>query len=117
MARPKRLALNAVTKRNRFDVMAEIDDAAAGFGGWIAGHTLFSNIATTFQCVVPLRHVAPFGERLAALSLSLDGESKAQLTEQAGSTADPETEVNIALNVTFIHDEPDLRRDVPMVPG
>lgn len=112
------LLLSAVTRVNRHAAMAGIDDIVLGCGGWIEGHTLFSNIAATFRFVLPAAGLAQFADRLDGLGVHLDAASRAALgarTPGAGETG--EAEVAGALAVTFVHDEPDLRREIPAIPG
>lgn len=114
--RPQRLMLSAVTRRNRHDAMAGINDAVIAAGGWIEGHTLFSNIATTFRIELSEARMPGLAEALEALGILLDDESRDRLAALR-PTPDKAAQRALSLNVTFIHDEPDLRRDVPMVPG
>jgi hypothetical protein len=115
--RAKRLMLSAVTRRNRHDAMAEINDAVIGAGGWVEGHTLFSNIATTFRTELPMEKIADFVRAIDSLGVHLDTESKHAVALQEAPGNRRDADVPVTLNVTFIHDEPDLRREVPMVPG
>jgi hypothetical protein len=112
---PFRLMLSGVTRANRFEVTAAIDDAVAASGGWIDGHTLLSNIATIFRFVVPAGQLHRLMERMAEAHVTMDPESLALVAAATGRP--PETEQAGSIAVTFIHDEPDLRRDVPAVPG
>lgn len=116
------LMLSAVTRVNRHTAMRDIDDIVVSCGGWIEGHTLFSNIAATFRFVLPASGLEPFAARLDDAGLHLDAAGLAALAERARSGPADETglggeEVAGALAVTFVHDEPDLRREIPAVPG
>lgn len=113
--RPKRLMLSAVTKVGRHQVMADINDAVIGAGGWVVNHTLYANLATVFQLMMPAHRVVAFLEALEELHVRLDSESLAQADVLRGNAN--EDELPLCLNVTFIHNEPDLRREVPAVPG
>jgi hypothetical protein len=108
--------LSAVTRRNRHEVMTEVNDAVVAAGGWVEGHTLFSNIATTFRTVLPEPAVSAFAAAVVQLGVHLDAESIDAIAA-IGSAPRQATERSVTLNVTFVHDEPDLRREVPMVPG
>ncbi|WP_321338477.1 hypothetical protein [Breoghania sp.] len=115
--RSKILMLAGVTRKNRHQITADINDAVMGVGGWIKSHTLFSNIATTFHFALPPDRLSTLRERMVELGVRLDEESIAKLdavSRESGSRAD---EIAASLNLTFIHTEPDLRRDVPHVPG
>lgn len=113
----RRLMLSAITRTNRHQVMAEINDAVMAAGGWVVGHTLFSNMATAFQLMLPSGRIGSFAQTLQALGVRFDEESLAQFGSLPAGAAQAEDEMPISLNVTFVHDEPDLRRDVPAVPG
>lgn len=114
--RPQRLMLSAVTWANRHDAMAGINDAVLAAGGWIEGHTLFSNIATTFRIELPEGRIPALAEALETLGILLDDESRDRLAALR-PPPDKGAERALSLSVTFIHNEPDLRREVPMVPG
>ena len=115
------LMLSAVTRVNRHEVMSGINDIVVACGGWIEGHTLFSNIAATFRFVLPASGLAGFGARVDALGVHLDAASLEALAARslgAGEAGEVgEADVAGALAVTFVHDEPDLRREIPAVPG
>lgn len=111
------LMLAAVTSVNRHEAMADINDTTVGCGGWIEGHTLFSNIMVTFRFVVPAGRLAEFAVRVNEAGVHLDPASLAAVSERTGAGIAPQAELPGALAVTFIHDEPDLRREVPAVPG
>lgn len=107
------LMLAAVTRASRHQVFADIDDAIVGLGGWVEGHSLFSNAAATFRLVLPARAFGAFAGRLEAAGARLDKESREAIA--AIEPSDRETFATLA--VTFIHDEPDLRREVPPLDG
>ena len=109
--------LSAVTRRDRHQVMAEVNEAVLKSGGWIEGHTLLSNIATVFKLELPARAFQSLADRLAALEVRLDEESRQTLLSVVDSAKDPAEDCRVTLNVTFLHDEPDLRRTIPAVPG
>ncbi|MBC7283771.1 hypothetical protein [Hoeflea sp.] len=112
------MMLSAVTRINRHTVMRVIDDIVVSCGGWIEGHTLFSNIAATFRFVLPASGLAGFALRVNALGVHIDAaglDALAARSPGAGQAGD--AEVSGALSMTFLHDEPDMRREIPAVPG
>lgn len=109
--------LSGVTHENRHQVSADINDAVVAAGGWITDHTFFSNIATTFRAVLAPSGLAAFRDRIAAIGVHLDAESTEKLAALIENQRGLPEEIPASLNVTFIHDEPDLRREVPAVPG
>lgn len=115
--RPRITMLAGVTKANRHQVSADINDGVIAAGGWVTDHAFFSNIATTFRVVLPPEGLAQFRDLVTAAGVHLDDDSEAAIAALvAGKEGLPE-EVPASLNVTFIHDEPDLKREVPAVPG
>ncbi|MEI2384314.1 hypothetical protein [Breoghania sp. JC706] len=109
--------LAGVTRTNRHQVSADINDAVMGVGGWIKSHTLFSNIATTFHFALPPDRLSTLRERMIEAGVRLDEESIAKLDAISKEPTSQPDEISASLNLTFIHAEPDLRRDVPSVPG
>lgn len=110
------LMLSATTRVNRHAVMQQINDLVVSRGGWIEGHTLFSNIAATFRFVLPAGRLKGFAEAVDGLGVHIDAAAMQALGERAEAEA-AKAEVSGSLSVTFIHDEPDLRREIPAVPG
>ena len=115
--RPRIIMLTGVTHANRHQVTAEINDAVVTAGGWVTDHTFFSNIATNFRMVLTPHGLARFRELVVAAGVHLDEESDAVLFDLTAKEKSLPEELPASLNVTFIHDEPDLRREVPAVPG
>ena len=54
---------------------------------------------------------------LVLTGIALDDDSATKLNDLGAGERSGDEEVGLTLNVTFIHDEPDLRREVPAVPG
>lgn len=109
--------LSGVTHENRHQVSADINDAVVAAGGWITDHTFFSNIATTFRAILAPSGLAVFRHRVTAIGVHLDAESMEKLAALIENEKGLPEEIPASLNVTFIHDEPDLRREVPAIPG
>ncbi len=109
--------LSGVSKANRYDVTAEIDRAIMGLGGWITGHGLFSNILVTFRFEMPTAQFPALADRLAASGVHLDEDSLAWLEAVAIHSPNSMKEIPASIAVTFLHNEPDLRHEVPAVPG
>lgn len=115
--RPRIVMLTGATHANRHQVTAEINDAVVAAGGWVADHTFFSNIATNFRMVLPPQGLSRFRELVVAAGVHLDAESEKAIGDLIANKKGLPEEIPASLNVTFIHDEPDLRREVPAVPG
>jgi len=119
---PPFLRINALTRADRHRTIPALRDAVNGSGGWITDFKFFSNTAVCLNFEMPLRHVTRFSSAVKALHLSLSEQSARaledchRLAERAGAES-AEAEVRGALQVTFIHDEPDLRIELPPIPG
>jgi hypothetical protein len=91
-------------------------------GAWVIDVKLFSNVSVCFNFEIPSSRTAQLREALAAIELHLTKESDdsfASLLEHHESDAGGLQEPDIAgtLQITFIHNEPDLRIEVPQIPG
>ena len=115
--RTSMLMLSGVTRQNRHQVMADLNDAIASAGGWVSDHTLFSNIAATIRFALSPGRFQAFTEQMATIGIRLDDDSRAAIDALPDTPPTPEDERPAALALTFIHDEPDLRREIPAVPG
>jgi hypothetical protein len=115
--RPRIIMLTGVTHANRHQVTADVNDAVVSSGGWVTDHTFFSNIATNFRMVLAPAGLARFHELVLKAGVHLDEESEAALADLIAKEKGLPEELPASLNVTFIHNEPDLRREVPAVPG
>ena len=113
--RPSPITLSSVTKKNRQDALSIINSEVLSAGGWIISHTLFSNIAATFRFEIPANNLASMQRRLEDQAIRMDTDSQ-KCIERLDPAAGKEDIVAI-LNITFIHDEPDLRHTIPAIPG
>lgn len=109
--------LTGVTRANRHQVSADINDGVIAAGGWVSDHTFFSNIATTFRVVLPPEGLGRFRDLVTAAGVHLDVDSEAAIDALLEKQKGLPEEIPASLNVTFIHDEPDLKREIPAVPG
>jgi hypothetical protein len=116
-----RLFLKASTTHPRHEMVTRVERAIAESGGWVLDHHLFSNLAISLSFEIPAERGAALLDRLEATELNLAPESVSELRsygqecEAGGAGCDGD--VTGYLHITFIHDEPDLRRDVPAIPG
>ena len=104
------------TATNRHDAISAVNDAILAAGGWLVRHSLFSNMAASFLMSLPPEGFAVLCRRLDDAGVHLDAKSQdaiASALEKDGSGG----EVLATLNLTFVHDEPDLRHEIPSVPG
>lgn len=102
------LRLSAIVRTDRNAAISAAERAIASAGGWITNFTLLSNAAATLLFEVPADRVRDLEAAFAAIPLPLDADSAGQLA-QDGAAGD----LRGSLSLTFLHDEPDLRRAVP----
>lgn len=120
---PQFLRLNGLTRENRHHSISLLRDAIINSGGWITDFHLFSNAAICINFELPRRHAGKFYSTLKATGLRLSAESVTALeacrrvSEETGAEPVDETDLSGTLQVTFIHDDPDLRIEVPPIPG
>ena len=116
------LRINAVTRANRDETIARVRTAITQSGAWIVDVKLFSNISACFNFEIPTSHAEQLRDALAAMDLHLTKESDDSLTSlvEARKSADggsQVTDIEGSFQITFIHNEPDLRIEVPQIPG
>jgi hypothetical protein len=119
---PTFLRLNGITICNRHEMISRAKEAILKGGGFITDFHMFSNLSICLNFELPARKIDSFYAALKATGLGLTEESQEllaeyskrleQLGEEAGAS-----EVAGTLEITFIHDEPDLRIEVPPIPG
>lgn len=105
--------LSAITNQERNSVTTLVFDCIGEMGGWVADVHMYSNIMTTISFTIAEDKILPFLGALAAKDVT------ARLDrEDLNISSSPRTiERNGSLQITFVHNERDLRRDVPAVPG
>lgn len=111
------LMISGITKKNRHEVTADINDTISAPGGRIVDHTLLSNIAITIQFTTPSQRPEEFRRRVIAVGVGLDDDSLARIRGTIEKRMSGSAGITASLNFTFIHDDPDLRRKIPAVPG
>ena len=91
-------------------------------GAWVVDVKLFSNVSVCFSFEVPGSHVEQLREALATTGLHLTNDSVDSLVSLLDPDA-PDTDgsqgrdIAGTLQITIIHNEPDLRIEVPQIPG
>lgn len=112
----QRVSINAVTHAERQSVIDAISAVLGELGGWIDDVHFFSNISVAIRSFLPVGRVSEYGERLQRLGLKFAPSSLHELDvfEPAPGVGE---EIICSVQITFFHDEPDLRRHVPSVPG
>ncbi len=107
--------LNGLTRVRRLEMITRLRDAIDANGGWITDFHQFSNLSVCFNFEIGIERLNQLGESLQSAGLQLAARTEALLHSQTPEEATGE--VRCTLQVTFIHDEPDLRIPVLTVPG
>lgn len=116
----KLLRLNATTKASRHSMIEAVKDVIAASGGWILDFKQFSNLSATIRFELPQENLMAFRDALRKIDLQVSEPGLlaiGELAEQGTAPAELPTDLDATLQITFIHNEPDLRIPVPMIPG
>lgn len=105
------LMLTAVTRVERKLATSLVFDTVNRLGGWIDDVQMYSNLMNTIRFTLPSEAFGSLIEALRADDISVD--APLGLAE-IGNAA---SERMATLQLTFIRDEPDLRREIPSLPG
>lgn len=113
------LRLNGFTRVSRHEMIQLVRDALLKSGGDILDAHFFSNISLCINFELSAQRIDQLQTALADIHLQL---SKESLELLAAFTApakheNSETSVPGTLQITFIHNDPDLRIEVPPIPG
>lgn len=103
--------LTAVTRVERKAATSFVFDTVNRLGGWIDDVRMYSNLMNTIRITLPAGAFGGLVEALEEAGISVGP------PEGLGDVSDPAVERMATLQLTFIHDEPDLTREVPSVPG
>lgn len=114
---PKILRINGSTKQDRLQVIDELNKALTASGGWTLDYKMFSNASINILFEISLRDVSKLLLELKMINVRITDQSISLLEEVSQSQA-PLSEGEIyditgTLQVTFIHNEPDIKNPVP----
>ena len=110
------LRLDGFTKAERIGMTARVSEAINQAGAWITDFHLYSNVLICINFEVPSGNLSRLAASMQETGLHLSQESLEQLMAANESTL-KEKELVGTLQITFVHNEPDLLREVPAVPG
>jgi hypothetical protein len=114
---PVPLRLAAVSAHPRHALVAQVSAALNDLGSVLDSHP-FSNLALAIDFELSPRQVPRLRPTLLALPLAFSDASLAALAAlDEVPAAELPTELTGSLNVTFVHQEPDLHQYIPAVPG
>ena len=107
-----------VTRSERRTVIGQSSNAITESGGSILDSQLFSNVSVSLLIEIRRSGLVLLADRLENIGLvpSLDTDPKLCEMAEAARTA-PEEIVSATVQITFVHDDPDLSHEVPAVPG
>jgi len=116
------LRLEAFTRDDRHVMISRVRGAFAISDASILDFKMFSNVSLSLIFELPAGRIGDLSAALSATGLRLSTESRELLLGWqerygAGSDTTQLAEIAGALQITFIHHEPDLRLDVPPIPG
>ena len=111
--RRERFRICGATRRDRQEMTTAISGAIQASGGWLVDFTMFSNISICFNVEVARGRLGALYEELARTGLRFEEEGELS----AAGEGSAEEEMAGTIQVTFVHEEPDLRREVPAIPG
>jgi hypothetical protein len=119
---PQFLRINAVTRAKRDEVIERVRAAITLGGGWIVDFKLFSNVSVCFNFEIPGNHIERLRESLAATGLHLSEEGHDAFAvpyerDRSNLGGSRVSDISGTLQITFIHNDPDLRIEVPKIPG
>jgi len=115
MARPRLLQIQGSTRAERLAVTAQASEAVIACRGYILDYHQFSNMAVCFTIEIPPARLTELRAQLAALEIDL--KPPAPEEQALLSAAAAPDEVAASLRIAFIHNEPDLRIEIPAIPG
>jgi hypothetical protein len=105
--------LCATTSGDRDATTQKIRDGLSEAGAWLTDVHFFSGVQTVFVLELSPDRVRYLESVLRAAGLRLDDASLEALENAVQTTGD----VHATLAVVFAHGDPDLRHDVPAIPG
>jgi hypothetical protein len=117
------LRLSGITRDDRHEMISRVQRAFAESNGSIIDFKMFSNVSLNILFEVPARRIGELSAALPATGLRLSAESRELLADwhkrfgEDAEGASGQTEIAGSLQITFLHNEPDLRLEVPPIPG
>ena len=118
----KVLRLDGVTAEGRHEMIGRVKEAISAGGGDILDFHQFSNVSLCLNFEIAAARLGTLRAALARTGLRLSGESLDALAAACGAARreggrPPAEGLAATLAITFVHDEPDLRIEVPPIPG
>ena len=116
MFRQQFLRLDGFTRAERIGMTDRVSEAINKAGAWITDFHQYSNILICINFQVPIANLDRLAAMLQETGLQFSQESLEQLRSTRVSIHKAQELVG-TLQITFVHNEPDLLREIPAVPG
>lgn len=116
MARIQFLRLLASTRQNRFEMVHLVQQAIQHSGGWVVDFRQFSNHAGVIFFETEGCNAEALELEFLKVPVCWTEESLAEMKHLSAHRV-PDSEIKGSIHLTFIHTEPDVRIEVPAVPG
>lgn len=113
----ERLFIEGTTSASRHEMITRIERAISHSGGWMLDHRFFSNVAVSLSFEIGAEKIGAMREALEATGLKLTPRSREELARRATVLTPPVEQITGFLHVTFLHNEPDLKQEIPAIPG
>ena len=110
------LRLNLVSSRERHSVVQELHAQLLAAGASVTDFQQFSNVSVCLTLEFEQHLATRVAEAIRSSGLHLTKSSLRDL-DHAAAAANPNGMVESSLQITFVHNDPDLRIPVPAVPG
>ena len=117
---PALIRLAAVTRNNRVEMIERVREAFLAVGAWITDFHEFSNVSLCINFEIPSRKIPNLSAALRAVGLEITQELQSALSNCSPSSSTNEASDPDAagtLQITFIHNDPDLIIPIPPIPG
>ncbi|WP_296993925.1 hypothetical protein [Thalassospira sp. UBA1131] len=111
--RPRPISFQAITRQDRHQVMELVQKAISAAHGWVEDSQFYSNKMTTIRFVISAGKCSEFCQTLTESGLMVEMPNGFEPAD----ANDPDSELTGTIQLTFIHDQPDLRQTIPAVPG
>ena len=103
------IRIEIITSIERNKALSLINELIRGAEGWVADHKLFSNISATLSFEIPFNQTSTFIDSLFEKGFQPDVKDIPKTQK--------EEDIKGIIAISFIHNEPDLKRDVPAFEG
>ncbi|GLX66633.1 hypothetical protein [Paenibacillus glycanilyticus] len=111
------IRINAVAKYNRHDAIDDAKQIITTSGGWVTDYRMFSNRSLCIQFEIEWEDAFRLYSAIQLTPMKLTEETQTLLEQLANQTnnsaSSSKKDIRGTLQVTMIHDEPDMIIEVP----